>query len=64
MDLHQLRVFRSAALKQSFTKASVELHISQSTVSLHIKHLEEELGCPLFIRVGRRAVDTGQHLSC
>jgi DNA-binding transcriptional LysR family regulator len=56
MDLHQLRVFRSAALKQSFTKASVELHISQSTVSLHIKHLEEELGCPLFIRVGRRAV--------
>lgn len=56
MDLHQLRVFRSAALKESFTKASAELHISQSTVSLHIKHLEEELGCPLFIRVGRRAV--------
>jgi LysR family cyn operon transcriptional activator len=56
MDLHQLRVFRAAALRESFTKASAELHISQSTVSLHIKHLEEELGCPLFIRVGRRAV--------
>jgi DNA-binding transcriptional LysR family regulator len=56
MDLHQLRVFHAAALTASFTKASAELHISQSTVSLHIKHLEEELGCPLFIRVGRRAV--------
>jgi DNA-binding transcriptional LysR family regulator len=56
MNLHQLHVFRSAALNGSFTKASAELHISQSTVSLYIKHLEEELGCPLFIRVGRRAV--------
>jgi DNA-binding transcriptional LysR family regulator len=56
MDLHQLRVFHCAALAASFTKASAELRISQSTVSLHIKHLEEELGCPLFIRVGRRAV--------
>jgi DNA-binding transcriptional LysR family regulator len=56
MNLHQLQVFRAAALNSSFTKASAELHISQSTVSLHIKHLEEELGCPLFIRVGRRAV--------
>lgn len=56
MDLHQLQVFRTAALNNSFTKASADLHISQSTVSLHIRHLEEELGCPLFIRVGRRAV--------
>src|SRR5450755_1237838 len=56
MDLHQLRVFRSAALHNSFTRASAELHLSQSTVSLHIKHLEAHLGCPLFLRVGRRAV--------
>jgi DNA-binding transcriptional LysR family regulator len=56
MDLHQLRVFHSAALNNSFTRASADLRISQSTVSLHIKHLEEELGCPLFIRAGRRAV--------
>ena len=56
MNLHQLAVFRAAALSKSFTKASRELRISQSTVSLHIKHLEEELACPLFLRVGRIAV--------
>lgn len=41
-----------------FTRASVELHISQSTVSQHIKALEDELGCALFLRVGRRTVVT------
>lgn len=56
MDLQQLRVFRAAALQKGFTRASEELHLSQSTVSQHIKHLEDELGCPLFIRVGRRVV--------
>ena len=56
MDLHQLRVFRTAALREGFTRASEELHLSQSTVSLHIKQLETELGCPLFRRVGRRVV--------
>jgi LysR family transcriptional activator of glutamate synthase operon len=30
------------------------LNISQSTVSQHIKHLEEGLGCALFLRVGKR----------
>jgi len=53
MDLHQLHVFRSAALNGSFTTASEELHISQSTVSLHVKNLEDELGCQLFFRAGR-----------
>jgi DNA-binding transcriptional LysR family regulator len=54
MDIHHLRVFRAAAFNKSFTGAANELHISQSTVSLHIKHMEEELGCSLFLRVGRR----------
>ena len=34
------------------------MHLSQSTVSQHIKQLEEELGCPLFLRVGKRVVVT------
>lgn len=58
MDLHQLRVFHSAVQTGGFTHASRELHLSQSTVSQHIKQLEEELGCPLFMRVGKRVVLT------
>lgn len=56
MDLQQLYVFRSAALNGCFTKASEELHVSQSTVSLHVKNLEDNLGCPLFFRTGRHVV--------
>jgi LysR family transcriptional activator of glutamate synthase operon len=54
MDLHQLRVFQAAVKSGGFTRASEQLHLSQSTVSQHIKLLEEELGCPLFLRVGKR----------
>jgi DNA-binding transcriptional LysR family regulator len=54
MDLQQLRVFREAARVGGFTKASEELRLSQSTISLHIKRLEDELGCPLFLRTRKR----------
>ena len=58
MDLHQLRVFQAAAKSGGFTRASEQLHLSQSTVSQHIKQLETELGCPLFLRVGKRVLVT------
>lgn len=54
MDLHQLRVFQAAVKSGGFTRAGDELHLSQSTVSQHIKLMEEELGGPLFMRVGKR----------
>lgn len=54
MDLHQLKVFREAARAGSFTRSSERLRLSQSTVSLHIKRLEEELGVLLFLRAKRR----------
>jgi DNA-binding transcriptional LysR family regulator len=54
MDLHQLKVFREVARSGGFTRASSVLHLSQSTISLHIKRLEEELGMPLFRRSKRR----------
>lgn len=54
MDLHQLRVFQAAVKSGGFTRAGEELHLSQSTVSQHIKLMEEELGGPLFMRVGKR----------
>lgn len=64
MDLQQLKVFREAARAGGFTRACESLHLSQSTVSLHIKHLEEELGSPLFLRTRKRVYlnDAGQLL--
>jgi DNA-binding transcriptional LysR family regulator len=56
MDLHQLRVFQAAVKSGGFTRAGEALHLSQSTVSQHIQQLEDELGCPLFLRVGKRVV--------
>jgi DNA-binding transcriptional LysR family regulator len=58
MDFHQLRVFRAAIETGGFTRAAEQLHLSQSTVSQHIKLLEEELGCSLFLRVGKRVLVT------
>jgi LysR family transcriptional activator of glutamate synthase operon len=58
MDLHHLRVFQAAARSGGFTRASEELHLSQSTISQHIKQLETELGAPLFLRTGRRVLVT------
>lgn len=54
MDIHHLKVFRAAARTSSFTAAGQEVLLSQSTVSLHIKELEEEFGCGLFNRSRRR----------
>jgi len=64
MDLHHLRVFQAAARTSSFTAAGHDLSISQSTVSLHIKHLEEEFGCLLFRRSAKRVTlsDAGRVL--
>src|SRR5580700_10559660 len=56
MDLHQLRVFQAVARSGGFTRAAEHLHLSQSTVSQHVKQLEHELGCPLFLRVGKRVL--------
>ena len=57
MDFDQLRVFQAAVKSGGFTRAE-ELHLSQSTVSQHIKLMEEELGGPLFMRVGKRVLVT------
>ena len=58
MDFQQLRVFRVAARSRGFTRASEQLNLSQSTVSQHIKQLEDELGSSLFLRAGKRVYVT------
>ncbi len=48
--LTTLRAFESAARKLSFTKASEELHLTQSAVSFQVRKLETSLGVQLFVR--------------
>lgn len=54
MEIRQLRYFINAATTLSFTEAANLSHVAQSTLSQQVKQLEEELGVPLFHRVGRR----------
>lgn len=53
MDWDKLRIFHSAAKAGSFTRAAVELRMSQSAVSRQVSALEEELRTPLFHRHAR-----------
>lgn len=53
MELRNLNTFLKVASLQNFTRASRELGYSQSNVSAQIKQLEEEMGAPLFDRIGR-----------
>lgn len=52
MDLRSLSIFIEAAESGSFTRAGERLGYSQPTVSFQIKQLEQELGVPLFDRIG------------
>ena len=45
--------FEAAARLGNFSRAADELHLSQSAISHQIQQLEEQLGQPLFRRVGR-----------
>jgi len=58
VTLSSLRGFEAAARLASFALAADELHLSHSAVSHQIKLLEQELGQPLFRRVGRSVVLT------
>lgn len=53
MDLHRLEIFCKVAELKSFTLAAEALHLSQPTVSEHIRSLEEMVGDKLVERLGR-----------
>jgi LysR family transcriptional regulator, hydrogen peroxide-inducible genes activator len=55
MELQQLRYFAKAAQLGSFTKAAEACLVSQPSLSQQIAKLEQELGQPLFERLGRGA---------
>ena len=54
MDIAQLRNFQTIAELNHLTKAAEVLNISQPALSANLSRLENELGAPLFDRVGRR----------
>ena len=64
MEILRLRCFVALSEYLSFTNAADALHISQSSMSKHIMHLERELGVLLFERKGRstRLTDAGLSL--
>ncbi|MBI5522271.1 MAG: LysR family transcriptional regulator [Desulfarculus sp.] len=53
MELRSLKTFRMVAALLSFQRAARALNYAQSTVSAQVRALEEELGVPLFERLGR-----------
>jgi LysR family transcriptional regulator of beta-lactamase len=65
VSLNTLRAFEAAARHLSFTRAGLELSVTQAAVSHQVKALEERLGVPLFRRTSRGLVltDEGQALA-
>lgn len=66
MDLRSLQTFLEVAELKSFTRAGERLGYSQPTVSFQIRQLEQELGVPLFDRIGHTVslTDAGQEALC
>src|SRR5476649_440013 len=54
MQIQQLRTFYEVATTGSFTAAAARLYLTQPAVTQQVRALENELGFPLFERLGRR----------
>lgn len=58
LNYHHLRYFWAIAHEGSLTKAANRMNVAQSALSIQLRHLEETLGHPLFIRKNRQLVLT------
>jgi hypothetical protein len=54
MNVGQLRAFLAVARRGSFTRAAEDVGLSQSTLSLSVRQLENELGLKLLDRTTRQ----------
>ena len=54
MEIRNLNAFLKVAALKNFTQAARELGYAQSNISAQIAQLEQELGVPLFNRIGRQ----------
>lgn len=64
LPLNALRAFEASARHLSFTRAAIELSVTQAAVSAQVKNLEDRLGALLFRRLprGLALTDEGQAL--
>jgi DNA-binding transcriptional LysR family regulator len=64
MEMDQARYFIAAAQHLNFTRAAEACNVSQPSLTVAIKKLEDEFGGPLFHREGRRILlsELGQRL--
>jgi len=58
MELRDLEVFLALVNHLNFTHAAQEIHLSQPSVSVRIRRLQEELGVKLFEQIGKKIVLT------
>lgn len=54
VTFRQLKIFEAVARHLSYTKAALELHLSQPAVSMQIKQLEENAGICLLEQIGKK----------
>lgn len=54
IDSRQMLAFATLARCGSFTQTAKDLHLTQSAISHTIKSLEQDVGVPLFERVGKK----------
>ncbi|WP_433747889.1 LysR family transcriptional regulator [Falsibacillus pallidus] len=54
MEIRQFQSFKTVVDLNSFSKAAKVLQYSQSSITSHIQQLEEEIGVPLFDRLGKQ----------
>ncbi|SFJ96537.1 LysR family transcriptional regulator [Celeribacter neptunius] len=50
----QMRLFEAVARHGSITRAAEEVHLTQPSVSMQVKTLEEKIGLPLTEQIGKR----------
>ncbi len=64
LDPRLFKAFMAAAETENFTSAATKANMTQSGVSQHIAKLEEQIGLPLFKRIGKRVIvtDAGKKL--
>ena len=60
MEIRNLITFTKVAETQSLSKAAAALGYAQSTVTMQMQQLEQELGIHLFDRIGKQTVLTHQ----
>ena len=56
MDIKYLQTFKMIVNEGSFTKAAAKLNYTQSTITFHMKQLEQEISIQIFEKIGRNYI--------